>query len=312
MEPQLRLRPREQVSCDVDDDVEVLGESPISHAQPERRPEDKLLMSDSRSNASSSAAISIDLHHPDMMDAGYHDSDSSASESVSKTEPNAPLTGIKAVSIIALLPSRFEDSDDRQLPSVNNPNHPPPDPSSSQPSSAQRSRASSFAPAPLVGQKLDDVALSPPPSLATMDGDEDEWDFADTTDENPAEEGCEEWENIDSSVYDFATGTMQELPSVVYADENFRQTATKFMEMYAEKYTPSEDTQQKFYKTMQTLRFIGEFGYQCVKEPLADWADNIAVKLLDLPLDEASSQLTTELLSYFPENTRAAYQRLRG
>ncbi|RDI79166.1 hypothetical protein Vi05172_g10872 [Venturia inaequalis] len=290
MEPQ---RPREQASCDVQDNVGLLSFSFIDSTEPERTAEDKLLMTRSSLNTSSPTAASISLHRTAMMDASHFDSDSSDPESDSETELNTPLTGIKSLS------------------AVRTSSHSPPGPLPSQ-SSAQRPRAFSFVPAPLIGQKLDDVTLSSPPSLAAMDGDENEWDFADTRDDNSAEEGFDGWENIDSSVFDLATGTMKDSPTTVYENENFRQTATKFMEMYTEKYTPSPDTQRKFYKAMETLRFVGEFGYECVKEPLIDWADIVAVKMLDMPLDEASSQLRNDLLSYLPESTKAAYQRLRG
>ncbi|KAE9969899.1 hypothetical protein BLS_005187 [Venturia inaequalis] len=279
MEPQ---RPREQASCDVQDHVGLLSFSFIDNTEPERTAEDKLLMTGSSLNTSSPTAASISLHRTAMMDASHFDSDSSDPESDSETELNTPLTGIKALS------------------AVRTSTHSPPGPLPSQ-SSAQRPRAFSFVPAPLIGHKLDDVTLSSPPSLAAMDGDENEWDFADTRDDNSAEEGFDGWENIDSSVFDLATGTMKDSPTTVYENENFRQTATKFMEMYTEKYTPSPDTQRKFYKAMETLRFVGEFGYECVKEPLIDWADIVAVKMLDMPLDEASSQLRNDLLSYLPE-----------
>lgn len=308
MEPQ---RPREQASCDVQDHVGLLSYSFIDNTEPERAAEDKLLMTRSSPNTSSPTAASISLHRTAMMDASHFDSDSSDPESDSETELNTPLTGIKAVSIMAPLSSRPEDPNKPQLSAVRTSSHSPPGPLPSQ-SSAQRPRAFSFVPAPLIGQKLDDVTLSSPPSLAAMDGDENEWDFADTRDDNSAEEGFDGWENIDSSVFDLATGTMKDSPTTVYENENFRQTATKFMEMYTEKYTPSSDTQRKFYKAMETLRFVGEFGYECVKEPLIDWADIVAVKMLDMPLDEASSQLRNDLLSYLPESTKAAYQRLRG
>ncbi|TLD21745.1 hypothetical protein E2P81_ATG08333 [Venturia nashicola] len=291
MEPQ---KPRKQVLCDVEDDVEVLDQSFVLDAEPERTAEEKLLLHKSSLNSSSPTVASANLHQKAMMDASYYDSDSSAFESGSERESKAPLQGIKPLS------------------EVKSPNHPPPGPPLTQSTTAQRPRASSFAPAPLIGQKLDDVKLSPPASLAAVDGDEDEWDFADTRDEDPAEEGSEEWETIDSSMLDLATGTMKVMPSAVFQNENFRQTVTKFMEIYTEKCTPSSDTQHKFYKVMETLRFVGEFGYECVKEPLVDWADIVAVKMLDMPLDEASSQLRNDLLSYLPESTKAAYQRLRG
>lgn len=145
-----------------------------------------------------------------------------------------------------------------------------------------------------------------------MNDDEDEWDFADTREKVSAEEGAEEWENIDSSAFDLATGTIKETPSAIYQNENYRQAVTKFMEVYTEKYTPSTDTKRKFYKAMETLRFVGEFGYLCVSEPLTDWADNIAIKMLDMPLDAASFQLKNDLMAYLPESTKTAYQRLRG
>lgn len=44
MEPQ---RAREQVSCDVIDDVEVPGESLMSNTEPKRTAKDKLLMNES-------------------------------------------------------------------------------------------------------------------------------------------------------------------------------------------------------------------------------------------------------------------------
>lgn len=309
MQPQ---RPREQALCDVQDNAEVLGQSFLSNTEPKRISEDKLLINESSLNAFSPTAASINLHQTAMMEANHYDSDSSVLDSESETESNAPLTGIKAVCILASCSSYLQDTNKQQLSAVNPSVRPLPSPLPSQSSSAQRRRASSFAPAPLVGQVLDDVILSPPASLATIDGDEDEWDFAETKDENSAEEGSEEWENIESSAFDLASGTIKEMPSAVYKNENFRQTVSNFMEMYTEKYTPSSDTQRKFHKAMETLRFVGEFGYECVKEPLVDWADIVAVKMLDMPLDEASSQLRNDLLSYLPESTKAAYQRLRG
>ncbi|QDS74871.1 hypothetical protein FKW77_003467 [Venturia effusa] len=226
------------------------------------------------------------------MDAGYCESRRSAAESDSETEPNTPLTGIKSLSVAKL------------------PSPPSPSPSLHQDARTQRPRVHSFAPAPISGHKLDDVELSPPPSLVGIEGDEDDWDFADTRDEGPVEESSEEWENIDSDVYDLASGTMQQIPSAVYSDENFRQTFTQLMDTYKERYTPSPDTKRKFHAAMDTLRFVGGFGLHCVKEPLTDWADTIAIKMLDMPLDEASSQLANELLSHFPETMESLAQEL--
>jgi hypothetical protein len=63
---------------------------------------------------------------------------------------------------------------------------------------------------------------------------------------------------------------------------------------------------------MYLLKTVGEFGYLCVKDPLVDWADEVAINWMDMPLDEASATLFAQLMSYMPERTRMAFNRLGG
>jgi hypothetical protein len=167
-------------------------------------------------------------------------------------------------------------------------------------------------PIDFTGHKLEEVDLSPPDTSPNMDTDDEDWDITETREEISAEDGSEDWEEIESQVFDHATNTYKRIPSAVYENEGFRKTLAKFVESYSETFTPSYDTKCKFYNTIFLIKTVGEFGYICVKEPLMDWADNIALNLLEMPADEATSAIIAELLSFLPERTKMAYYRLRG
>lgn len=173
-------------------------------------------------------------------------------------------------------------------------------------------RTYGVGPIDLTGHKLEEVDLSPPDTSPNIDTDDEDWDITETREEISAEDGSEDWEEIESEVFDHATNTFKRIPSAVYENEGFRKTLAKFVETYSEAFTPSYDTKCKFYNTIFLIKTVGEFGYICVKEPLMDWADNIALNLLEMPADEASSAIIAELLSFLPERTKMAYYRMRG
>ena len=259
------------------------------------------------------------------MDVDYYDTEPSSSDS--EHETNIALMGIKPVSIKTLFVQQhhlIEDTNKHQpaskgpkatletsmtaskAPTVAPTERPS---ASSQPTS--RPRTYSFEPGNLTGHELEEVKLSPPATPPFMD--DDDWDFMEDRDDDAAvEDGSEDWEEIESKVFDHATNTFKDIPSVVYEDESFRQTLAKVMDTYTKKCTPSYDTKCKIYSAMYLLKTVGEFGYLCVKEPMVDWADQMALNLLEMPVDEASAAVIAELLSFLPERTKLAYHRLRG
>jgi len=79
-----------------------------------------------------------------------------------------------------------------------------------------------------------------------------------------------------------------------------------------EKVKPSDEAKRTFYSAMYILKMTGEFGYNCVKEPLLDWADEVAINWMDMRADEASAEIFARLITYMPERTRKILGQLTG
>jgi hypothetical protein len=247
------------------------------------------------------------------MDPSFYRTQSSCSDSKSESDIAITTLGIKPViNIVFAQDNSFKYTDTRQLSTSKTSSDTPLASPSSTTQPIPKPRTYSFEAAKLSDHELDEIKLSRPASPTTMEADDKDWDITETREEISAEVDSEDWEEIEAKVFDHATNTFKQIPSVVYEDEGFRQTLTQFMETYTEKCTPSYDTKCKFYSAMYLLKTVGEFGYLCVKEPLADWADQIALSLLEMPMDEASDAITAELLSFLPERTKMAFYRLRG
>jgi hypothetical protein len=118
----------------------------------------------------------------------------------------------------------------------------------------------------------------------------------------------EEWEIIEKEVYDHTSNSLKQIPSTIFADDSIQQTLLN----YIEKYRPTEQQIEQFQNAIGVLKFVAEFGYNTIKEPMIDWAESVVRGNLNCGLDEVPKLFLTRLLNKVPERTRNLLIKVPG
>jgi hypothetical protein len=152
-------------------------------------------------------------------------------------------------------------------------------------------------------------------NLAEPDSDSEsvgDYDMAQSEDEEEdnitAFDDTEEWEVIDKEVYDHTTNDFKQIPSTIFADDSIQQTLMNYVEMYK----PTEHQIEQFKNALGVLKFVAEYGYTAIKEPIVDWAESVVRGKLNCGLDEIPKLFLARLLSRMPERTRNLLVRVPG
>jgi hypothetical protein len=160
-----------------------------------------------------------------------------------------------------------------------------------------------------IGSDIEDDKLVDANSDSESAGD---YDIAQSDGESEEDfvtlEDSEEWEVIDKEVFDNTTNSFKQIPSTIFADDSIQQT----LKNYVEKYIPTEHQIEQFRNALGVLKFAAEFGYNAIKEPMVDWAEDIVRGKLNCGLDEVPKLFLTRLLNRMPERTRTLLVKVPG
>jgi hypothetical protein len=127
-----------------------------------------------------------------------------------------------------------------------------------------------------------------------------------TEDNTIALDDAEEWEVIDTEVFDHTTNRFKKIPSTVFADDSVQQT----LMAYVEKYKPTKQQIEQVKTAIGVLMLVAEFGFNSIKEPMVDWAEDVVQDKLACGLDELPRTLWAKFLDRMPERTRGLLVRV--
>jgi hypothetical protein len=138
------------------------------------------------------------------------------------------------------------------------------------------------------------------------------WGMALSDDEREGEvvafDDAEEWEVVDKELYDHTTNSFKQIPSTIFADESVQQTLMN----YIEKHKPTEPQIEQFKNALGVLKFVAEFGYNAIKEPVVEWAEKFVKDKLDCGFDEVPRAFLTRMMDIMPQPTRNLLVRVPG
>jgi hypothetical protein len=138
------------------------------------------------------------------------------------------------------------------------------------------------------------------------------WEMALSGDEKEdsvvAVDDSEDWEVIDTEIYDHTTNSFKQIPSAIFADESVQQTLMN----YIEKYKPTESQIEQVKNALGVLKFAAEFGYNAIKEPVVEWAEEVVKDRLHCGLDEVPRMFLATALDRMPQRTRELLVKVPG